>query len=48
MAMLITWYALKADKCHIPHVVADTDSREQKMTQALEEIPRSCAAGRIS
>lgn len=32
-------YATKADKCHISHVVADTDSWEQKMAQALEELP---------
>jgi type III restriction enzyme len=29
-------YATKADKCHISHVVADTDSWEQKMAEALE------------
>lgn len=27
------------DKCHISHVVADTDSWEQKMAQTLEEMP---------
>ena len=27
------------DKCHISHVVADTDSWEQKLAQALEEMP---------
>ncbi|RMF64785.1 MAG: restriction endonuclease subunit R, partial [Calditrichaeota bacterium] len=26
-------------KCHVSHVVADTDSWEQKMAQALEEMP---------
>ncbi len=32
-------YATKADKCHISHVVADTDSWEQKMAEALEAMP---------
>ncbi|MEI7989844.1 MAG: DEAD/DEAH box helicase family protein, partial [Chloroflexota bacterium] len=32
-------YATRADKCHISHVVADTGSWEQKMAQALEEMP---------
>ncbi len=32
-------YATKADKCHISHVVADTDSWEQKMAEALEDMP---------
>ena len=32
-------YATMADKCHISHVVADTDSWEQKMAEALENIP---------
>ena len=32
-------YATDPDKCHISHVVADTDSWEQKMAQALEEMP---------
>jgi hypothetical protein len=32
-------YATKADKCHISHVVADTDSWEQKMAEALEDSP---------
>ncbi|MEK7717286.1 MAG: restriction endonuclease subunit R, partial [Pseudomonadota bacterium] len=32
-------YATKADKCHISHVVADTDSWEQKMAEALENMP---------
>jgi type III restriction enzyme len=32
-------YATRADKCHISHVVADTDSWEQKMAEALESMP---------
>ena len=32
-----TWET-KADKCHISHVVADTDSWEQKTAQALEQM----------
>ena len=32
-------YATQADKCHISHIVADTDSWEQKMAEALEEMP---------
>jgi type III restriction enzyme len=32
-------YATRADKCHVSHVVADTDSWEQKLAQALEEMP---------
>ncbi len=28
-----------ANKCHISHVAADTDSWEQRMAQALEELP---------
>lgn len=28
-----------AEKCHISHVAADTDSWEQRMAQALEEMP---------
>ena len=32
-------YATREDKCHISHVVADTDSWEQKMAQALEDMP---------
>jgi len=32
-------YATKADKCHVSHVVADTDSWEQKMASALEDMP---------
>ncbi len=31
-------YATRADKCHISHVVADTDSWEQKMAQTLEDM----------
>jgi type III restriction enzyme len=31
-------YATRADKCHVSHVVADTDSWEQKMAQTLEEM----------
>jgi len=32
-------FATHADKCHVSHVVADTDSWEQKMAQALEDMP---------
>ncbi len=32
-------YASRADKCHISHVVADTDSWEQKLAQSLEDMP---------
>jgi type III restriction enzyme len=32
-------YATRADKCHISHVVADTESWEQKMAEVLEEMP---------
>lgn len=32
-------YATRDDKCHISHVVADTDSWEQKMAEALEDMP---------
>ncbi len=32
-------YATREDKCHISHVVADTDSWEQKMADALEDMP---------
>jgi len=32
-------FATRADKCHISHVVADTDSWEQKMAQSLEDMP---------
>jgi type III restriction enzyme len=31
-------YSTRPDKCHISHVVADTDSWEQKMAQALEDM----------
>lgn len=31
--------ATRDDKCHISHVVADTDSWEQKMAEALEDMP---------
>jgi hypothetical protein len=31
-------YATRADRCHISHVVGDTDSWEQKMSQTLEEM----------
>ena len=31
-------FATRADKCHISHVVADTDSWEQKTAQALEDM----------
>ena len=32
-------FAIRADKCHISHVVADTGSWEQKMAEALEDMP---------
>ncbi|MFA7236203.1 MAG: DEAD/DEAH box helicase family protein [Phycisphaeraceae bacterium] len=32
-------YATRDDKCHISHVVADTESWEQKMAQTLEDMP---------
>jgi type III restriction enzyme len=32
-------FATRADKCHVSHVVADTDSWEQKMAQSLEDMP---------
>ena len=32
-------YATREDKCHISHVVADTDSWEQKMAAAVEDMP---------
>ena len=32
-------FATHAEKCHISHVVADTDSWEQKMAEALEHMP---------
>jgi len=31
-------YRTRADRCHVSHVVADTDSWEQKMAQAIEEM----------
>jgi type III restriction enzyme len=31
-------YATRDDKCHISHVVADTDSWEQKLAQVLEDM----------
>jgi len=31
-------YATRADRCHISHVVADTESWEQKMAQTLESM----------
>ena len=31
-------YSTRPDKCHISHVVADTESWEQKMASALEEM----------
>jgi type III restriction enzyme len=34
-------YATRADKCHVSHVVADTDSWEQKMAQAIEDVPET-------
>ena len=33
-------FATRADKCHISHVIADTDSWEQKMAEALENMPK--------
>ena len=32
-------YATRPEKCHISHVVADTGSWEQKVAEALEEMP---------
>jgi len=32
-------YPTREDKCHISYVVADTDSWEQKMAEALEDMP---------
>ena len=32
-------FATAVDKCHISHAVADTDSWEQKMAEALEDMP---------
>jgi type III restriction enzyme len=31
-------YVTRADKCHVSHVVADTESWEQKMAQTLEDM----------
>jgi type III restriction enzyme len=31
-------YATRPDKCHVSHVVADTDSWEQKLAQSLEDM----------
>jgi len=31
-------YITRADKCHVSHVVADTESWEQKMAQTLEDM----------
>jgi len=31
-------YKTRNDKCHVSHVVADTDSWEQKMAEALEDM----------
>jgi type III restriction enzyme len=31
-------FATRADKCHVSHVVADTESWEQKMAQTLETL----------
>lgn len=31
-------FATRPDKCHVSHVVADTESWEQKMAQALEDM----------
>src|SRR5262249_31664678 len=31
-------YVTRADKCHVSHVVADTESWEQKLAQSLEEM----------
>ncbi len=32
-------FATREDKCHVSHVVADTESWEQKLAQTLEEMP---------
>ncbi len=32
-------YTTREDKCHVSHVVADTDSWEQKLAQTLEDMP---------
>jgi type III restriction enzyme len=39
-------FATRADKCHISHVVADTDSWEQKMAEALEDMPEVISGSR--
>ena len=36
-------YLTRADRCHISHVVADTGSWEQKVAQALEDMPEVAA-----
>jgi type III restriction enzyme len=33
-------YATREDKCHVSHVVADTDSWEQKLAQTLEDMDK--------
>ena len=37
-------YATRPDKCHISHVVADTESWEQKTAQSPGEHGPKCAA----
>ena len=32
-------YTTRADRCHVSHVVADTESWEQKLSQTLEDMP---------
>jgi type III restriction enzyme len=32
-------YTTRADRCHISHVVCDTDAWEQKLAQTLEDMP---------
>lgn len=32
-------FATREDKCHISHVVADTESWEQKMAETIEDMP---------
>ncbi len=32
-------YLTRDDKCHVSHVVADTDSWEQKLAQTIEDMP---------
>ena len=36
-------YTTDPDKCHISHVVCDTESWEQKMAQVLEDMPEVLA-----